>query len=153
MIESTRVCNKACAELSEIVRVVAVTKMLALRGRLSPESRVGILGLTFKENVSDLRNSRVPDIVEELRGFGVEPLVHDPMVDREEALHELKVTVRDLKELSDLDALIFAVLHRELLSIPVDRLRGMVRDGGAVVDVKSALDPKKLRPGLEYWSL
>ncbi len=129
-------------------------KMLSRAGVQLSQAKVGILGLTFKENVPDLRNSRIPDIVNELCEFGIRPLVHDPLGNPEEALHEYGIALCDWSELRGLDALIVAVAHREYLEAGVDNLLELVRDGGVVVDVKSALDPSRMaRRGLSYWSL
>jgi len=115
-------------------------------------ARVGILGLTFKENVPDLRNSRVPDIVTELKSFGVVPLVHDPHADPEEAKHEYGIDVVPLEDLRDLDGAVLAVAHRSFARQGFERLLAGVKRGGVVVDVKSAL-PRDGVAGLEVWSL
>jgi len=128
-------------------------KMLSRAGVPLNRARVGILGLTFKENVPDLRNSRIPDIVNELTEFGVEPLVHDPLGNPEEALEEYGVRLCEWDELVGLDALILAVAHRKYLDMPRSDLLSLVRDGGAVIDVKSVLDPSEMERGLSYWSL
>ncbi|HEY8087058.1 MAG TPA: UDP binding domain-containing protein, partial [Polyangiaceae bacterium] len=116
-------------------------------------ARVGVLGLTFKEDCNDIRNSKVPDIVRELRQFGVEPLVHDPLADEAEAMHEYGLRLSPLDALSRLDAMVLAVSHRWYLEQGQPKLLGMVRDGGVVADVKSVLDPKAMERGIRYWSL
>jgi UDP-N-acetyl-D-galactosamine dehydrogenase len=116
-------------------------------------ARVGILGLTFKENVPDLRNSRVPDIIDGLGAYGVRPLVHDPTVTTAEAEHEYGVSLADLSEFRDLDALVLAVSHREYLALGPAALAGMVRPGGVLMDVKSVLHPAEVGDGVVYWSL
>jgi UDP-N-acetyl-D-galactosamine dehydrogenase len=116
-------------------------------------SRVGIFGLTFKENVPDMRNSRVPDIVEELQQFGVMPLVHDPIADREEAQAEYGLHLSDYGEMHDLDGLILAVSHRRFLDAGPEELCKCVRPGGVIMDIKSALDPTRLRSDIHYWCL
>jgi UDP-N-acetyl-D-galactosamine dehydrogenase len=128
-------------------------KMLSRAGVPLSQAKVGILGLTFKENVPDLRNSRIPDIVNELREFGLKPLVHDPMGNPEEAREEYGVHLCEWSQLSALDALILAVPHRQYMEMPTRGLLGLVRDGGVVVDVKSVLDPTVVERGLTYWSL
>ena len=128
-------------------------KMLSRAGVPLNRARVGILGLTFKENVPDLRNSRIPDIVNELTEFGVEPLVHDPLGNPEEALEEYGVRLCEWDELVGLAALILAVAHRKYLDMPRSDLLSLVRDGVAVIDVKSVLDPSEMERGLSYWSL
>jgi len=116
-------------------------------------ARVGVLGLTFKENCNDLRNSRVPDIITELGHFGITPLVHDPVASAPEAKHEYGLTLSPLEAFRDLDALILAVSHEQYLALGTEALAGRVRDGGVVIDVKSALRPADVRPGVHFWSL
>ena len=115
-------------------------------------ARVGILGLTFKENVPDIRNSKVVDTFRELREYGIEPIVHDARADAGAVRHEYGIELAPLEELSDLAALIFAVGHDEYR--PLDgRISDMIAEGGVIVDVRSLLDPASLRPDITYWSL
>jgi UDP-N-acetyl-D-galactosamine dehydrogenase len=130
-----------------------LVKMLIHEGTPVKGARVGVLGLTFKENVSDLRNSKVPDIVNELKAFGIEPIVHDPMGSPEEARHEYGLTLTRLEEFVGLDALVLAVGHKAYLEQPVTKLLGMVKDRGVLIDVKSALAPSCAERGIRYWSL
>ena len=126
-------------------------KLLIGAGVAVKGAKVGILGLTFKENVPDLRNSKIPDIVAELRSYGVEPMIHDPWGDPHEAQEEYGITLTATEELQNLDALILAVSHKQYLDDQAGFL-ARVRDGGIVIDVKSALTPTSAR-GLRYWSL
>jgi UDP-N-acetyl-D-galactosamine dehydrogenase len=128
-------------------------KMLSTAGVTLKGARVAICGLTFKENVPDLRNSRVPDIIDELSQFGVTPMVHDPMGDVHEALEEYGVSLRPWDEIIDLDAMIYAVSHSYYQSMGQETLLSRIREGGVIVDVKSVLDPNRLSRGLHYWSL
>ena len=116
-------------------------------------AKVGVLGLTFKENVSDLRNSKVPDIIRELKEFGVQALVHDPHGNAHEAMEEYGLELSPLEAFKDLDGVVFAVPHRAYLDMPKSRLVNMVRPGGAFIDVKSALAPDAMENGVRYWSL
>jgi len=116
-------------------------------------ARVGILGLTFKENVPDLRNSRVPDIITELQEFGINPLVHDAMADKDEAFHEYGVKLSDWDELSELDALILAVGHEEYVKDGAAGLLGKMAKGAVFIDVKSMFEPSDIEPQCNYWSL
>lgn len=116
-------------------------------------ARVGILGLTFKENVPDLRNSRVPDIIHELRQFGIEPLVHDSLAQNAHALHEYGIQLSDWKKLTYLDALILAVPHQEYLEIPHQKLFAHIRPGGIFMDIKSIFEPEDIPANINYWSL
>jgi UDP-N-acetyl-D-galactosamine dehydrogenase len=114
--------------------------------------RVGILGLAFKEDVRDLRNSRVPDIVTELKSFGVVAMVCDPLADAEQAHEEYGIALTPLSEFRNLDALVLAVPHREVMAAPA-AIFAMVKDGGALIDVKSALRPADVPAHLSFWSL
>jgi UDP-N-acetyl-D-galactosamine dehydrogenase len=114
--------------------------------------RIGILGLAFKEDVRDLRNSRVPDIVGELAAFGIKAMICDPLADPEQAYEEYGITLSPLSAFKDLDGLILAVPHREVMVAP-DAIFAMVKDGGALIDVKSALRPADVPEHLSFWSL
>jgi UDP-N-acetyl-D-galactosamine dehydrogenase len=127
-------------------------KLLAAAKVPLHQARVGIFGLTFKENVPDLRNSKVPDIAAELAQFGVHALVHDPLGDPEEAHEEYGVTLSPWEAMQDLDAMIYAVAHDFYRQHGIDKLLARVRPGGAVVDVKSQIDPR-VAAGYAYWSL
>jgi UDP-N-acetyl-D-glucosamine/UDP-N-acetyl-D-galactosamine dehydrogenase len=116
-------------------------------------ARIGILGLTFKENVPDVRNSRVPDIIKELKQFGLTPIVHDPLADRAETFHEYGVELVDWHELNDLDGVIIAVNHQYYLDMDVKDLLKGLRIGGVVLDVKSMLDPTLMSQTVHYASL
>ena len=116
------------------------------------KAKVGILGLTFKENVPDLRNSKIPDIVGELAQFGIDAMVHDPLGDPKEAHEEYKIEITPLDKFQGLDALILAVSHTEYIK-DIDAIYARVRDGGAVVDVKSVLPLKTPPRGIRLWSL
>lgn len=127
-------------------------KLLVKGGRMHPTARVGILGLAFKENVRDLRNSRVPEIAAELESFGVETLIFDPVADPAHAQHEYGRSLCKREDLKDLDAVVLAVPH-DLIMGEIGALMGCVKAGGFVIDVKSAIDPASVPQGLNYWSL
>ena len=116
------------------------------------DARVAILGLTFKENVSDTRNSRVPDIVRELTNFGVRATVSDPKARPEDAVHKYGIALTDLSQTKNLDALVLAVPHREFLSDPT-KLFAKLKPQGVLIDVKSVIDPAIVPSGITYWSL
>ena len=117
------------------------------------KARVGIFGLTFKENVPDLRNSKIPDIVAELATFGIEAMVHDPLGNPEEAYEEYKIRLVSLDQLVNLDAAILAVAHRAYLT-NAGALFERVRDHGVVIDVKSVMPATVKAPrGIRLWSL
>ena len=123
-------------------------------GRNIKGARVNVLGLTFKEDVPDIRNSKVIDIIRELHEFGVETYVHDPQANGDDALHEYGVRLADWDSLPAADALILAVAHRRYLELPMEAyLRKVVRQG-CIIDVKAVLDAQALRKeGLRVWRL
>jgi UDP-N-acetyl-D-galactosamine dehydrogenase len=127
-------------------------KLLVRAGADMRKARIGIFGLTFKENVPDLRNSKVVDIIEELRSFGIEPLVHDPVADPAAAMSEYGITLSQNGDLRDLDAAIFAVRHAAYVE-DTKMIEGRIAENGILVDVKSSLDPAAVRPDITYWSL
>jgi UDP-N-acetyl-D-galactosamine dehydrogenase len=127
-------------------------KLLSHNRQLTPNARIGILGLSFKENVRDLRNSRIPEIAAELETFGVEVSIYDPVVDPEHARREYGITLTPKEKMHDFDAVIFAVPHRALVQDHA-ALYGMVKKNGWIIDVKAVLDPAALPAGLHYWSL
>jgi UDP-N-acetyl-D-galactosamine dehydrogenase len=124
-------------------------------GCLIKGARVGLLGLTFKEDVPDLRNSRVEDIIHELADYQVDVLVHDPLADPDEARREYGVEVLPLEALRDLDALILAVSHKEFADLDVARIGAMFKNpaAGIVIDVKSFLDKDRFAREFLYWRL
>ncbi len=130
-----------------------VVKLLIDADTTVKNARVGVLGLSFKEDCSDIRNSKVPDILRELRQFGIDAMVHDPVASPAEALREYGTKLVPIEELAGLDALILAVSHKWYLSLGQPRLLAAVRDGGIVVDVKSVLDPARVDRRIRYWSL
>jgi UDP-N-acetyl-D-galactosamine dehydrogenase len=123
-------------------------------GRSIKGARVNVLGLAFKENCPDIRNSKVADILRELAEFGVEVRVHDPLASPEAALHEYGVRLCAWEDLPAADALILAVAHKEFLQKNQSDLTGKIVRNGCVIDVKSVLDAASLRrQGLRVWRL
>jgi len=129
-------------------------KKLAQSGFPVRGQHVLVMGLTFKENCPDLRNSRVIDVIQELRSYGLHVHVHDPAADPEEARHEYGVELESWEGLPKLAGIVLAVAHREFLERPVDEMVGKLLPSGVVVDVKSILDAGKLRErGINVWRL
>jgi len=119
------------------------------------ELKVAVLGLTFKENVPDLRNSKVPDIINELREYGIQVVVHDAIAESKEAEHEYGITLADWKDIKDVDGVIVAVVHRAYLDMGLDELLKPLRSqrNGVLIDVKSIFDPAKVPASIKYWRL
>lgn len=117
-------------------------------------SKVNVIGLTFKENCPDLRNSKVADIVYELQSYGVEVHVHDPVAEADEAQHEYGIALERWEELPKADALIVAVPHKEVLARSLTDFQSKLNDGGCFVDVKAQFDPNGIREaGYCLWRL
>ncbi|MEO8408718.1 MAG: UDP binding domain-containing protein, partial [Oxalobacteraceae bacterium] len=117
-------------------------------------ARVNVLGLTFKENCGDLRNSKVADVIRELQSYGVELFVHDPYADPEEAMHEYGVTLVEWDELPAAEAIVAAVPHRQLLSLPLEDFQKKLTEGGCFMDVKACFDTVALASaGYRVWRL
>jgi UDP-N-acetyl-D-galactosamine dehydrogenase len=117
-------------------------------------ARVNVLGLTFKENCADLRNSKVVDIISELASYGVEVFVTDAWADADEAMHEYGVKLLRWEDLPRADAVVAAVAHREYAGLSVEDLHGKLAPGGAFIDVKATFDATALRDaGYLVWRL
>jgi UDP-N-acetyl-D-glucosamine/UDP-N-acetyl-D-galactosamine dehydrogenase len=113
-----------------------------------------VLGMTFKENCPDIRNSKVIDVVRELQSFGANVLVHDPIADSRECEHEYGVALTEWDALPPAAAIVAAVSHKEYASMGVDGLVRKLVPGGVFTDVKSAYDPVALRAaGAQLWRL
>lgn len=130
-------------------------KLLIQGGKSVKGARVAVLGFTFKEDVPDLRNTRVIDIVRELADYGVEVLVHDPMADSLEASHHYGLSLCGLDQLQGADAVVLAVMHKAYRAMGLEGIMGLCTNGRPIiVDVKSVLDPKEAnRLGVSYWRL
>ena len=128
-------------------------RMIGLLGERASDARVGILGLTFKENIPDLRNSMVPSVIAALQGAGVEVLIHDAMADPEDAKKAFGLTLSPLDAFGGLDGLILAVAHEDYRTLPVRDLVGMLRPDGVLIDVKSMLRADNIPDAITYWSL
>jgi UDP-N-acetyl-D-galactosamine dehydrogenase len=114
-----------------------LARLLARQDRARRAARILVLGLTFKENVPDLRNSKVIDVIRGLEAWGHEVLVHDPMADRDEARHEYGVDLLpSLDGLADLDGVVAAVPHADYAGFDVARLAALTRPGAVIADIK-----------------
>jgi len=130
-------------------------KQMIAHGSSIKGANVIVLGLTFKENVPDLRNSRVIDVINELKSYGVNVLVHDPVPLPEEAQHEYGVELVAWDQLPVADAIVAAVSHTEFLNKDPAAFSGKLKkNGGCFIDVKSAFDASALRKaGIGVWRL
>jgi UDP-N-acetyl-D-galactosamine dehydrogenase len=130
-------------------------KLIVRQGAAAGGARVIVLGLTFKENCSDLRNSKVADLIRELAEFGCAVSVHDPRARKDEARAEYGIELVDWADLPDqVDAVVVAVPHRDYAERPPADIAARLRPGGLIVDVKSLYDAEAFRAlGHEVWRL
>ena len=139
--------------MGKYVAEQAIKKMIQA-GFPVKTAKVNVLGLTFKENCPDLRNSRVIDVIHELRSYGADVAVHDPVADKHEAVEEYGVELCDWEQLPRAHALIVAVAHSEFATRAVDDLTSKLVPGGLFVDVKCQADAAALRErGINVWRL
>ena len=129
-------------------------KHLSRSGHDISTARIALLGLTFKENCPDLRNSRVVDILTELDEYGCQTLVHDPLADPADAKEEYGVELRSLDEIKDCQAVILAVPHAQYLALAPEDLGAMMSEDAILIDIKSVIDRKGLAAqNLPVWRL
>jgi UDP-N-acetyl-D-galactosamine dehydrogenase len=129
-------------------------KNISLMGACLKGAKVIVLGLTFKEDCPDLRNSRVVDIIAELKSYGVEVFVHDPVTDPDLAMEEYGVQLLPWDQLPQAQAMVAAVAHRPFLARPLVEYQGKLVRDGIFMDVKSRFDAPRLRElGLTVWRL
>jgi UDP-N-acetyl-D-galactosamine dehydrogenase len=113
-----------------------------------------VLGLTFKEDVPDIRNSKVVDIITELKHFGITVQAHDPMASADEVHHEFGIELLDKSKLAKADAVILAVAHKSYMNEGWALISGLLKPGKAIVmDVKGALPAATKPSGVDVWSL
>lgn len=143
--------------MGRYVADIAIKKMIEA-GQAPKASKVVILGLTFKENCPDIRNSKVYDVIKKLKEYGIEPLVVDPWASEEEAIHEYGVRLSKLEDIHDADCIIVAVAHNEFRNIGLSDLKRLYRAGNdeskVLIDVKG-LYPRSVlnHSGLCWWRL
>jgi len=136
----------------------AIIKKLILANKVVRQAKVVILGITFKENTPDTRNSKVIDIIDGLREYGIEPIVVDPEADADEAKHEYDIDLVDINDVKDVDCLVLAVAHdifKQMSWDDIDSLYGEFDNNEKIlIDVKSILDRSEIEEkGYSYWRL
>lgn len=136
----------------------AIIKKLILANKVVRQAKVVILGLTFKENTPDTRNSKVLDIIESLREYEIEPIVVDPEADAVEAKHEYGIDLVDIKDVKDTDCLVLAVAHETFKQMSLDKFDSLFGDFNdnekILIDVKSVFNKKEIHEkGYSYWRL
>ncbi|AZP10938.1 nucleotide sugar dehydrogenase [Undibacterium parvum] len=139
--------------MAKYIAEQTVKNMIAA-GSYIKDARVIVLGLTFKENCADLRNSKVADVIAELKTYGVEVFTHDPHADAEEAMHEYGVKLYAWDDLPRADAIVAAVPHRDLLALQGEDFQKKLIKGGCFIDVKACFNTEGLaQAGVKIWRL
>lgn len=136
----------------------AVIKKLILADKVVKKAKVVILGITFKENCPDTRNSKVIDIIKRLKEYGIEPIIYDPLADKNDAKEEYGIELVDMKDIKDVDCLVFAVAHDEFKNMSFDQMDALFgnfsNNEKIIIDVKSIFDKKAIEErGYSYWRL
>ena len=144
--------------MGKFVAEAAIKNMIAV-GQAPKKSKVVILGLTFKENCPDTRNSKVDDIIKCLNQYGINPIVVDPWASERDAMHEYGVYLTPLEEANDADCVIVAVAHQQFKTMSLDEIKALFRSNVAdnekvLIDVKGLYKIADLNSsGLRYWRL
>jgi UDP-N-acetyl-D-glucosamine/UDP-N-acetyl-D-galactosamine dehydrogenase len=136
----------------------AIIKKLVLANKIVKQARVAILGLTFKENTPDTRNSKVVDIIKDLMDYGINPIVVDPIADANEAKKEYGIDLVDINEVKDMDCVVFAVAHDSYVNMRFDEIESLFgnfkNNERVIIDIKSILNKTEvMEKGYSYWSL
>ena len=144
--------------MGKFVAEAAIKNMIAA-GQAPKKSKVVILGLTFKENCPDTRNSKVDDVIKTMNSYGIEPIVVDPWASERDAMHEYGVTLTKLEDVKDADCVIVAVAHNEFKALSLDDIKKLYKkntsdDEKVLIDVKGLYKVSELdASGMKYWRL
>ena len=136
----------------------AAIKEMIKAGKSPKNSKVVILGLTFKENCPDTRNSKVDDIIKRMAEYDIKPLVVDPWASERDAMHEYGVTLTKYEDVKDADCVIVAVAHNEFKALSLDDIKKLFKDcpdnEKVLLDVKGLYEVNELKnSGMSYWRL
>lgn len=144
--------------MGKYVADIAVRQMVNA-GLAPKKSKVVILGMTFKENCPDTRNSKVNDIVKTLNGYGINPVVVDPWANEQEVMHEYGIRLTELKDVRNANCIIIAVAHDKFRELTIDQVKGLYNSNSSdeekvLLDVKGLLSVQILKEsGICYWRL
>lgn len=136
----------------------AIIKKLVLANKVVKQSKVAIFGVTFKENTPDTRNSKVIDIIESLRDYGIEPIIVDPVADVKEAKREYNIDISNIADVKDIDCLVLAVAHDEFKNLDLMHINDLYgsfdNEEKVLIDIKSILQKDEVEgKGFSYWRL
>ena len=143
--------------MGKFVADAAIKQMIAV-GQAPKKSKVVILGLTFKENCPDTRNSKVDDVIKRLAEYEISPVVVDPWASQRDAMHEYGVTLTNLEDVKDADCVIVAVAHNEFRALSLDDIKNLFKNCDdaekVLIDVKGLYKVEDLKAsGMKYWRL
>lgn len=141
--------------MSKFVAEKCIKEMIKL-GKVINRSKVLILGLTFKENCPDLRNSKIVDVVKELKEYGVEVVIYDPIADKQEAKEEYGIEIPNIEDIKDIDTIILAVKHNEFSDLTKEKISefySKLNEKKLILDLKGVLDKKQINEEFLYWRM
>jgi UDP-N-acetyl-D-galactosamine dehydrogenase len=134
-----------------------LVKKIISAGISVKNANVAILGVTFKENCPDIRNTKIMDIIKELHEYGIRPVISDPLANDKDASDEYKINLTDIKEIENMDAVILAVAHNEYKSLSIESLNNLYKKDiqkKILLDLKNLIDHQQAKQaGYLYWSL
>jgi UDP-N-acetyl-D-galactosamine dehydrogenase len=144
-------------KMGQVVADAAIKNMIAV-GQAPKKSKVVILGLTFKENCPDIRNSKVEDMIKRFSEYEISPLIVDPWADEKDAMREYGVTLTKLEDVKDADCVIVAVAHDEFKVLSLDKIKALFKDckdcEKVLLDIKGLYKVSELNAsGMKYWRL
>ena len=136
----------------------AILKKLVLANKVVKKAKVVILGITFKENCPDTRNSKVIDIIKRLKEYGIEPIIVDPVANKNDTKNEYGLDLVEINDIKNADCLVFAVAHEEFKNMSLERIDMLFgkfpNEEKIIIDVKSIFDKKNIEAkGYSYWRL
>ncbi len=150
ILKSARSVNES---ISKFIVDNIVKKLLAKQIELK-KAKVQILGITFKENVNDIRNSKVVDIVKELKELGIKVYVQDSYANKKEVEKQYNVKIEENIQKEKVDVLVIAVAHDEYKNLKYEKFKNMLNDTNIIIDIKNILDKRQLEKlGIDYWNL
>ncbi|NLG81405.1 MAG: nucleotide sugar dehydrogenase [Bacilli bacterium] len=141
--------------MGKFIAEKCVKKMIAQEIPIK-NATVAVLGLTFKENCPDIRNSKVYDIISELKEYGINVLVTDPLADKEEAKKEYDVNLVELDNIKEVDAVIIAVSHKEYTNLSLDKIKSLYKNTHnkkVLIDVKAIINKEEAQADFDIWRL
>ena len=143
--------------MGEFIGDIIIKKLVQANKKVK-ESKIGIFGITFKENCPDIRNSKVEDIIKRIKEFGIEPIIVDPQANSEEVEKVYNLKLLEMNKISELDCCVLAVAHEEFKNLSVDKIKAMFKlvpnNEKIVIDIKSILNRDDFeKDGYIYWNL